>query len=112
MQAGLKISVRPPGKKVKNLSVLSGGEKALTAVALVFSFFKLNPAPFCLLDEIDAPLDDANVGRLCDLLREMAKKTQFIMITHHKKSMQSCDRLIGVTMSEPGVSRLVSVKFE
>ncbi|MBP3195340.1 MAG: chromosome segregation protein SMC [Cardiobacteriaceae bacterium] len=112
LQAGLKISVRPPGKKVKNLSVLSGGEKALTAVALVFSFFKLNPAPFCLLDEIDAPLDDANVGRLCDLLREMAKKTQFIMITHHKKSMQSCDRLIGVTMSEPGVSRLVSVKFE
>lgn len=112
LEAGISLVVRPPGKKVKNLSVLSGGEKALTAVALVFAFFKLNPAPFCLLDEIDAPLDDANVGRLCTLLREMSLNTQFIMITHHKRSMQSCDRLIGVTMSEPGVSRLVSVKFE
>ncbi|SUO94432.1 AAA family ATPase [Suttonella ornithocola] len=112
LTAGISLSVRPPGKKVKNLSVLSGGEKALTAVALVFSFFRLNPAPFCLLDEIDAPLDDANVGRLCALLREMSQQTQFIMITHHKRSMENCDRLIGVTMSEPGVSRLVSVKFE
>ena len=112
LNAGITIHVRPPGKNVKQLSVLSGGEKALTAVALVFSFFRLNPAPFCLLDEVDAPLDDANVARLNALLREMARDTQFVMITHHKRSMQSCDHLIGVTMSEPGVSRLVSVKFE
>ena len=112
LDAGIRIHVRPPGKNVKQLSVLSGGEKALTAVALVFSFFRLNPAPFCLLDEVDAPLDDANVARLNALLREMARDTQFVMITHHKRSMQSCDHLIGVTMSEPGVSRLVAVKFE
>lgn len=112
LHAGMTIHVRPPGKNVKQLSVLSGGEKALTAVALVFAFFRLNPAPFCLLDEVDAPLDDANVARLNALLREMARDTQFVMITHHKRSMQSCDHLIGVTMSEPGVSRLVAVKFE
>ena len=112
LNAGITIHVRPPGKNVKQLSVLSGGEKALTAVALVFSFFRLNPAPFCLLDEVDAPLDDANVARLNALLRDMARDTQFVMITHHKRSMQACDHLIGVTMSEPGVSRLVSVKFE
>lgn len=112
LTAGIELSVRPPGKKIKHLSALSGGEKALTAIALIFSFFKLNPAPFCLLDEIDAPLDEANVGRLCALLREMSQQTQFIMITHHKRSMQACDHLIGVTMSEPGVSRLVSVAFD
>ncbi|MDO4643501.1 MAG: AAA family ATPase [Cardiobacteriaceae bacterium] len=112
LDAGITIAVRPPGKKVKNLSVLSGGEKALTALALVFALFRLNPAPFCLLDEVDAPLDDANVGRLCTLLREMATHTQFIVITHRKRTMQTCDQLIGVTMSEPGVSRLVAVQFD
>ena len=111
LEAGITIAVRPPGKKVKNLSVLSGGEKALTALALVFALFRLNPAPFCLLDEVDAPLDDANVGRLSALLREMAGQTQFIVITHRKRTMQTCDQLIGVTMSEPGVSRLVAVQF-
>jgi len=111
LEAGITIAVRPPGKKVKNLSVLSGGEKALTALALVFALFRLNPAPFCLLDEVDAPLDDANVGRLSTLLREMAGQTQFIVITHRKRTMQTCDQLIGVTMSEPGVSRLVAVQF-
>ena len=111
LDAGITIAVRPPGKKVKNLSVLSGGEKALTALALVFALFRLNPAPFCLLDEVDAPLDDANVGRLSALLREMAGQTQFIVITHRKRTMQTCDHLIGVTMSEPGVSRLVAVQF-
>ncbi len=111
LDAGITIAVRPPGKKVKNLSVLSGGEKALTALALVFALFRLNPAPFCLLDEVDAPLDDANVGRLSNLLRDMATQTQFIVITHRKRTMQTCDHLIGVTMSEPGVSRLVAVQF-
>ncbi len=111
LEAGITIAVRPPGKKVKNLSVLSGGEKALTALALVFALFRLNPAPFCLLDEVDAPLDDANVGRLSALLREMAGQTPFIVITHRKRTMQTCDQLIGVTMSEPGVSRLVAVQF-
>ncbi|WP_298640694.1 AAA family ATPase [uncultured Cardiobacterium sp.] len=111
LDAGITIAVRPPGKKVKNLSVLSGGEKALTALALVFALFRLNPAPFCLLDEVDAPLDDANVGRLSNLLRDMAAQTQFIVITHRKRTMQTCDHLIGVTMSEPGVSRLVAVQF-
>lgn len=110
LEAGVSITVRPPGKKLKNITALSGGEKALSALALVFALFRLNPAPFCLLDEVDAPLDEANVGRLCALLQEMAKETQFVIITHHKKTMQHCERLIGVTMSEPGVSRLVAVE--
>ncbi|MBV7434169.1 chromosome segregation protein SMC [Cardiobacteriaceae bacterium TAE3-ERU3] len=111
LEAGITISVRPPGKNVKNLSVLSGGEKALTAIALVFALFRLNPAPFCLLDEVDAPLDDGNVNRLTAMLRDMADNTQFIIITHHKNTMQACDHLIGVTMSEPGISRLVAVQM-
>ncbi|UJF25028.1 chromosome segregation protein SMC [Suttonella sp. R2A3] len=112
LSAGVNIRVRPPGKTIKNLSALSGGEKALTAIALVFALFRLNPAPFCLLDEVDAPLDDGNVGRLTALLRDMAQHTQFVVITHHKTTMQACDHLIGVTMSEPGISRLVAVSFD
>jgi chromosome segregation protein len=100
---------RPPGKRNSSIHLLSGGEKALTAVALVFAIFQLNPAPFCMLDEVDAPLDDANVGRFCDLVREMSDKVQFIFITHNKITMELADQLNGVTMAEPGVSRLVAV---
>lgn len=111
LQAGLLLEACPLGKKVRHLGALSGGEKALTAIALVFAFFKLNPAPFCLLDEIDAPLDEGNVGRLVALLRELAHQTQFVVITHRQQTMAACDQLTGVTMSEAGVSRLVSVRL-
>ena len=100
---------RPPGKRVSNISLLSGGEKALTAAALVFAIFRLNPAPFCLLDEVDAPLDEANVGRFCDLVKEMSEGVQFLTVTHNKVTMESMRQLCGVTMREPGVSRLVTV---
>jgi chromosome segregation protein len=109
LDAGVTVMARPPGKRNSSISALSGGEKALTAVALVFSIFELNPAPFCLLDEVDAPLDDANVGRFCDLVREMSERVQFIVITHNKITMELANQLLGVTMNEPGVSRLVSV---
>jgi len=103
---------RPPGKRNSHIHLLSGGEKALTAVALIFSIFELNPAPFCLLDEVDAPLDDANVGRFCEIVREMSKTVQFIVITHNKSTMELANQLTGVTMNEPGVSRLVSVDID
>jgi chromosome segregation protein len=103
---------RPPGKKNSTIHLLSGGEKALTAIALVFSIFQLNPAPFCMLDEVDAPLDDANVGRYARLVKAMSEKVQFIYITHNKIAMEMADQLMGVTMHEPGVSRLVSVDVE
>lgn len=109
LSAGVTVQARPPGKRVTSIHLLSGGEKALTAVALVFAFFDLNPAPFCMLDEVDAPLDDANVGRFCELVKEMSKRVQFIFITHNKQTMELADQLSGVTMNEPGVSRLVSV---
>lgn len=109
LNAGVSVQARPPGKRVTSIHLLSGGEKALTAVALVFAFFDLNPAPFCMLDEVDAPLDDANVGRFCELVKEMSKRVQFIFITHNKQTMELADQLSGVTMNEPGVSRLVSV---
>ncbi|MEM7206829.1 MAG: chromosome segregation protein SMC [Pseudomonadota bacterium] len=109
LSTGVSVLARPPGKRVSNIHLLSGGEKALTAVALVFAFFELNPAPFCMLDEVDAPLDDANVGRYCELVREMSERVQFIFITHNKVTMELSDHLMGVTMHEPGVSRLVSV---
>ena len=112
LQAGLELMVSPPGKKLQKLSLLSGGEKALTAIALVFSIFALNPAPFCLLDEVDAPLDDANVGRYSELVREMSRTIQFIYITHNKIAMEMGEQLMGVTMHEPGVSRLVSVNVD
>jgi chromosome segregation protein len=112
LSAGVSIMARPPGKRNVTINQLSGGEKALTAVALVFSIFELNPAPFCLLDEVDAPLDDNNVGRFCETVKEMASRVQFIFITHNKTTMELAQQLIGVTMHEPGVSRLVAVDVE
>ena len=112
LETGVEILAQPPGKKVRSINLLSGGEKALTAVAMTFALFQLNPAPFCVLDEVDAPLDDANVGRYGDLLREMSDTTQFIVITHNKTTMQAADQLVGVTMAEPGVSRMVTVSVE
>jgi len=112
LDAGVAIMARPPGKRNTSIHLLSGGEKALSAVALVFSIFQLNPAPFCMLDEVDAPLDDANVGRFCELVKEMSEKVQFIFITHNKVTMAISNQLLGVTMNEPGVSRLVSVDVE
>ena len=109
LTTGVAIMARPPGKRISSIYLMSGGEKALTAVALVFAIFELNPAPFCLLDEVDAPLDEANVGRFCELVRHMAQQVQFIFITHNKTTMELAENLIGVTMREPGVSRLVSV---
>ena len=109
LNTGVTIMARPPGKRPSNISLLSGGEKALTAVALVFAIFGLNPAPFCLLDEVDAPLDEANVGRFSSLVREMSEQVQFIFISHNKATMEAATQLCGVTMREPGVSRLVQV---
>ena len=109
LNTGVTIMARPPGKLVKNISLLSGGEKAGTGIAFVFSIFKTNPAPFCLLDEVDAPLDDANNNRFCDVVKEMSKEVQFIFITHNKLTMELADILSGVTMREAGVSKLVSV---
>ena len=112
LDAGVIVMARPPGKRNSNIHLLSGGEKALTAVALLFSIFELNPAPFCLLDEVDAPLDDTNVARFCEIVREMSDSVQFVVITHNKTTMELTKQLIGVTMSEPGVSRLVSVDLD
>jgi chromosome segregation protein len=112
LAAGVAVMARPPGKRNSTIAQLSGGEKALTAVALVFSIFDLNPAPFCLLDEVDAPLDEHNVSRFCDIVREMAGRVQFIFITHNKTTMELASQLLGVTMNEPGVSRLVSVDVD
>ncbi|HEY0179946.1 MAG TPA: chromosome segregation protein SMC, partial [Dokdonella sp.] len=109
LSTGVAIMARPPGKRVSSISLLSGGEKALTAVALVFAIFRLNPAPFCLLDEVDAPLDEANVGRFSSLVAEMSERVQFIFVTHNKATMEAARQLCGVTMREPGVSRLVQV---
>ncbi|MGV6817440.1 MAG: chromosome segregation protein SMC [Thiotrichales bacterium] len=112
LTTGIAILARPPGKRISNIHLMSGGEKALTAVAMVFSIFELNPSPFCMLDEVDAPLDDANVGRFCDLVEEMSKQVQFIFITHNKATMELSQQLIGVTMREPGVSRIVDVNVD
>ncbi|KPQ27697.1 MAG: chromosome segregation protein SMC [Marinobacter excellens HL-55] len=112
LETGVTIMARPPGKKNSTIHLLSGGEKALTAIALVFSIFQLNPAPFCMLDEVDAPLDDANVGRYANMVKEMSKQVQFIYITHNKIAMEMADQLMGVTMHEPGCSRLVSVDVD
>jgi chromosome segregation protein len=109
LSTGVAIMARPPGKRISNIHLMSGGEKALTAVALVFAIFELNPAPFCMLDEVDAPLDEANVGRFCQLVKEMSSRVQFIFITHNKTTMEISEHLSGVTMRESGVSRLVSV---
>jgi chromosome segregation protein len=111
LDTGISIMARPPGKKNSTIHLLSGGEKALTAIALVFSMFQLNPAPFCMLDEVDAPLMTLR-GRYARMVKEMSEKVQFIFITHNKISMELADQLMGVTMHEPGVSRLVSVDVE
>ncbi|MED6322206.1 MAG: chromosome segregation protein SMC, partial [Pseudomonadota bacterium] len=112
LETGVTIMARPPGKKNSTIHLLSGGEKALTALSLVFAIFRLNPAPFCLLDEVDAPLDDANVGRFCNLVSEMSQTVQFIYITHNKIAMEMASHLTGVTMAEPGVSRMVAVDVD
>jgi chromosome segregation protein len=111
LETGIDIIVQPPGKKLQNVTLLSGGEKALTAVALIFSIFLIKPTPFCLLDEVDAPLDDANIGRFNDMVREMSAISQFIIITHNKATMQVADTLYGITMEEPGASKVVSVRL-
>ena len=112
LDTGVRLMARPPGKRNSNVHMLSGGEKALAAIALVFAIFQLNPSPVCLLDEVDAPLDDSNVARFAELLHEMSKEVQFVVITHNKLTMEMADHLLGVTMNEPGVSRLVSVDVE
>jgi chromosome segregation protein len=111
LETGIDIIVQPPGKKLQNVTLLSGGEKALTAVALIFSIFLIKPTPFCLLDEVDAPLDDANIGRFNDMVREMSAVSQFIIITHNKATMLVADTLYGITMEEPGASKVVSVRL-
>ena len=111
LESGIDIIAQPPGKKLQNVLLLSGGEKAMTAIALLFAIFRYRPSPFCLLDEVDAPLDDANVGRFLAMVKELRDTTQFIVITHHRKTMEMADHLFGITMEEPGVSKLVSVNF-
>jgi chromosome segregation protein len=112
LNAGVQVMAQPPGKKNATIHLLSGGEKALTATALVFSMFRLNPAPFCLLDEVDAPLDDANTERFCRMVKRMSDQTQFLFISHNKIAMEMATQLIGVTMQEQGVSRIVAVDME
>ena len=110
-ESGIDVVASPPGKKLQNVLLLSGGEKALTALALLVGIFQYQPSPFCILDEVDAPLDEANIGRFTELIREMSSQTQFIIITHSKKTMGIAPTMYGVTMQEPGVSKLVSVRF-
>ena len=112
LDAGVQVMAQPPGKKNQTIHLLSGGEKALTAIALVFAIFQLNPAPFCLLDEVDAPLDDANTERYAKLVAHMSRGTQFLFISHNKIAMEMAEQLIGVTMQEQGVSRIVAVDME
>jgi chromosome segregation protein len=111
LESGIDIIAQPPGKRLQSVQLLSGGEKALTAMALMFGIFRYRPSPFCLLDEIDAPLDDANIARFIDMLRGMLARTQFVLVTHHRKTMEIADRLYGVTMEEPGVSKVISLKL-
>jgi chromosome segregation protein len=112
LEAQVNITAKPRGKRPHSIEMLSGGEKTLTAIALLFAIYLVKPSPFCILDEVDAPLDDANIGRYVRLIREFSKNTQFIMITHNKNTMEAADSLYGVTMEEEGVSRLVSVLFQ
>ena len=109
LSTGVAIMARPPGKRISNISLLSGGEKAMTAIAFIFAIFRLKPAPFCLLDEVDAPLDETNINRFTELVSEMSENVQFLFVTHNKFTMEAAKQLIGVTMRESGVSRIVSV---
>ncbi len=112
LECGIEITAQPPGKSAKALTLLSGGEKALTAISLLFAIFHFKPSPFCVLDEVDAPLDEANVARFAGLVQKMKTETQFIVITHQKPTMVASDTLYGVTQEEPGVSKLVSVQLK
>jgi chromosome segregation protein len=112
LESGVDIYAQPAGKKLQNISLCSGGEKALTAVALLFAFFMVKPSPFCILDEVDAPLDDANVGRYNSMVKEFSSKTQFLIVTHNKRTMEMVDVLYGVTMEEHGISKIISVKMD
>ncbi|HSN56929.1 MAG TPA: AAA family ATPase, partial [Candidatus Sulfomarinibacteraceae bacterium] len=112
LESGIDITAQPPGKRNQSVQLLSGGEKALTALSLLIALFRIRPSPFCILDEVEAPLDDANVERLADLVASMTDHTQFVMITHNRRTMQRADLLYGVTMEEPGVSKIVSVRLE
>jgi chromosome segregation protein len=112
LESGIEILIRPPGKKLKNINLLSGGERALTAIALLFATYMVKPSPFCFLDEIDAPLDELNIGRFVRLLKEFSRGSQFIIVTHNKKTMSTGETLYGVTMEEPGVSKLLSLRME
>jgi chromosome segregation protein len=109
---GIDVVAQPPGKRLQNVLLLSGGEKAMTALALLIAIFRYQPSPFCILDEVDAPLDETNVGRFTKLIFEMSGQTQFLIVTHNKRTMEMAEVLYGVTMQEPGVSKLVSVKWE
>ena len=108
---GIDVVAQPPGKRLQNVVLLSGGEKALTALALLIAIFRYQPSPFCILDEVDAPLDEANVGRFADMVAHMGAQTQFIVVTHNRRTMEMAPVLYGVTMQEPGVSKLVSVRW-
>ena len=112
LDAGIEVRAQPPGKRNSTIHLLSGGEKALTAISLIFALFQLNPAPFCLLDEVDAPLDDTNTERFCNLVKHMSEQTQFLFISHNKITMEIAAQLVGVTMPEQGVSRVVAVDIE
>jgi chromosome segregation protein len=112
LESGIEIRAKPPGKEPRVISQLSGGEKTMTAVGLLMAIFQSKPSPFCILDEVDAALDEANVERFCNVVRQFLDQSHFIIITHHKRTMQACDRLFGVTMPERGVSRRVTVKFD
>ena len=112
LESGVLVEVRPPGKKLSHMGLLSGGEKALVAMALLFAIYLIKPSPFCLLDEVDAPLDEANIDRFNDLLKEIRKYSQIILVTHNRRSMEIVDRLYGVTMEKAGVSKIVSVNLQ
>jgi chromosome segregation protein len=111
LETGVEIMVQPAGKSLRHISLLSGGEKALSAISLLFALYLIKPSPFCLLDEVDSPLDDANIDRFVTILKEFAPRSQFILITHNKKTMEIADTLYGITMEEPGISKIVSVRL-